>query len=158
MIICWLEELRQARLHLPQSFGSLFCLLIQGHHVFCLDMALKLRKRRRREEFTDEDVTPGQLLDEDTASEMHNILQRHFEDTFEPLADHHVLPAATTKIDANGSEFESESDWGGISEGQSDSAEVINYAKTSLLKAEVPKEEIKTFMVSADTFHICPTF
>ena len=117
-------------------------------------MALKLEKRKRRKELIDEDVTPGQLLDKDTASEMHNILRRHFEAAFEPLADDHALPAAATSIDADGSEVESGSDWDGISEGQSDSAEVINHAKSSLSKAEVPKEELKTFMVSANSIHV----
>lgn len=114
-------------------------------------MALKLGKRKRREELTDEDVTPGQLLDKNTASEMHNILRQHFEAAFEPLAEHHALPAAATSIDADSSELESGSDWDGISEGQSDSAEIINHAKSSLSKAEVPKEELKTFMVSANS-------
>ena len=121
-------------------------------------MALKLGKRKRREELIDDDDTPRQLYDKDTASDMHNVLRRHFEAAFEPLADHHALAAATSKIDEDGSEVESESDWGGISEGQSDSAEVVNHAKTSLLKAEVPKEELKTFMVSANSIHVRPTF
>ena len=113
-------------------------------------MALKLGKRKCREELIDEDVTPRQLLNKDNASETHNILRRHFEAAFEPLADHQPLPAATTNIDPEGPEAESESDWDGISEGQSDSAEIINHAKSSLLKADVPKEEFKTFMVSAN--------
>ncbi len=117
-------------------------------------MALKLEKRKRREELINEDVTPEQLLDKDTASEMHNILRRHFEAAFEPLADHHALPAAATSIDADGSEVESGSDWDGISEGQTDSAEIIIHAKSSLSKAEVPKEEHKTFMVSANSIHV----
>lgn len=117
-------------------------------------MALKLEKRKRREELIDEDVTPGQLLDKDTASEMHNILRRHFEAAFEPLAEHNALPAAASSIDADGSEIESGSDWDGISEGQSDSAEIINHAKSSLSKAEIPKEELKTFMVSANSIHV----
>ena len=116
-------------------------------------MGLKLEKRKRREELTDEDVAPGQLLDKDTASEMHNVLRRYFEAAFEPLAEHHALPAATTSIDADSSEVESGSDWDGISEGQSDSAEIIDHAKSSLSKAEVPKEELKTFMVSANSIH-----
>ena len=116
-------------------------------------MAPKLGKSKRREELVDEDVTPGQLLDKDTASEMHNILRRHFEAAFEPLADHHTPPAAATSVDAESSEVESGTDWGGISEGQSDSAEVINHATSSLSKAEVSKEELKTFMVSADSIH-----
>lgn len=114
------------------------------------DMALKLGKRKRREELIDEDIKPGQILKKDNASEMHNILRRHFEAAFEPLADHQPLPAATTNIDPEGSEAKSESDWDGISEGQSDSAEIINHANSSLLKADVPKEELKTFMVSAN--------
>ena len=121
-------------------------------------MALRLGKRRRREEFIDGDVTPGQLLDEDTAGEMHNILQRHFEAAFEPLADYRTLPAATTEFDVDGSDVESGSDWDGLSEGHSDSAEIINHAKSSLLKAEVPKEELKTFMVSVNSIHVRPTF
>ena len=132
----------------------LFSSCLGSLHILCLDMAHKLEKRKRREEVVDEDVTSGQLLDEDTASEMHNILRRHFEAAFEPLADHHVLPAAATNIDADGSEVESGSDWDGISEGQSDSAEVIIHAKASLSKAEVPKEELKTFMVSANSIHV----
>ena len=78
---------------------------------------------------------------------MHNVLRRHFEAAFEPLPEQ---PAAATSIDADSSEVESGSDWDGISEGQSDSAEVIDHAKSSLSKAEVPKEELKTFMVSAN--------
>lgn len=119
-------------------------------------MALKLGKRKRREELIDEDVTPGQLLDKNTASEMHNVLRRHFEAAFEPLADHYTLPAAATSIDADSSEAESGSDWDGISEGQSDSAEVIDHAKSSLSKAEVSKEELKTFMVSGNSIHSRP--
>ena len=121
-------------------------------------MALKLGKRKRREELLDEDVTPGRLLNKDNASDFHNILRRHFEAAFEPLPDHQALPAATTKFDPEGSEAGSESDWDGISEGQSDSAEIINHAKSGLLKAEVPKEELKTFMVSANEVHVRPTF
>lgn len=117
-------------------------------------MALKLEKRKRREELVEEDVTPKQLLDEDTTSEMHSFLRRHFEAAFEPLADHHILPAATTEIDADGSEIESGSDWDGISEGQSDRAEIIDHAKSSSLNAEVLKEELKTFMVSAYGTHV----
>ena len=110
-------------------------------------MAPRLEKRKRREELIDEDVTPGHLLDKDTASEMHNVLRRHFEAAFEPLPEQ---PAAATSIDADSSEVESGSDWDGISEGQSDSAEIIDHAKSSLSKAEVPKEELNTFMVSAN--------
>ena len=124
--------------------------------IFFSDMALRLGKRKRREELIDENVTPGQLLNKDNASEMHNILRRHFEAAFEPLADHQPLPAATTKIDPEGSEAESESDWEGISEGQIDSAEIINHAKSSLSKADIPKEEIKTFMVSANKIPCSP--
>ena len=116
-------------------------------------MALKLGKRKRREELIDEDVTPGQLLDKDTAGEMHNVLRRHFEAAFEPLAEHHALPAAATIIDSDSSEVESGSDWDGISEGQSDNAEIIDHAKSGLSKAEISKEEVKTFMVSAISIH-----
>ena len=120
-------------------------------------MALRSGKRKRREELRDDDDTPRQLYDKDTASDMHSILQRHFEAAFEPLADHHAFATATSKIDGDGSEVESESGWSGITEGQSDSAEIIDHAKNSLLKAEVPKE-LKTFMVSANVIHIRPTF
>ena len=125
--------------------------------ILCSDMALKLGKRKRREELKDEDVTPGRLLNKDNASDLHNILRRHFEAAFEPLAGHQTLPAATTKIDPEGLEAESESDWDGISEGQSDSAEIINHAKSGLSKAEVPKAELKTFMVSANETHVRAT-
>ena len=121
-------------------------------------MALNLGKRRRREELIDEDATPGRLLNKEKASDFHDILRRHFEAAFEPLPDNQALPAATPKFDPEGSEAESESDWDGISEGQSDSAEIINHVKSGLLKAEVPKEELKTFMVSAHDTHVRPTF
>ncbi len=118
-------------------------------------MALKLGKRKRCRELIDEDVTPEQQVNRDTVSGMHNIFRQHFEAAFEPLADHHALPAAATKTDADGSEIGSGSDWDGISEGQSDSAEIINHAKSSVSKAEVRKEELKTFMVSANSIHVC---
>ena len=137
----------------PIAINPIFILSPGPSNISGLDMALKLGKRKRREEFIDEDVMPGQLLDKNTANKMHIVLRRHFEAAFEPLADHHTLPAAATGVDADSSEVESGSDWDGISDGQSDIAEVIDHAKSSLSKAEVPIEELKTFMVSVNSIH-----
>jgi hypothetical protein len=74
------------------------------------------------------------------------IFRRHFEAQFAPLP---VVQKETKAVeDVPEEESEEESEWGGISEPEEDSVEVIEHSDAQSRMAAMSKEELKAFMVS----------
>lgn len=121
-------------------------------------MASILGKRKRRDELPDLDSNPGQHVHEDSSSELQNLFRQHFEAAFEPLEDLKPLRANPENIVTASPDSDLESDWEGLSEEETEGAEIVHYTNSHTSKADVPKEEFKTFMVGASRIHICQCF
>lgn len=111
-------------------------------------MAPTLGKRKRRDELADENDNPGESAKDQSTNELQNLLRQHFEAAFEPLEEFQPETHIADITQADTSESEAISDWSGFSEDDGDGAEVIYHSNSRTSKADVPREELKTFMVS----------
>lgn len=84
-------------------------------------------------------------------ADLQEIFKRHFEAQFQPLPDQQPLVASKQPTEADLVSDEENSDWDGIStDGEALSIEVVEYtAPTKAERAELPKEELKGFMVKS---------
>ncbi|KAK3169271.1 hypothetical protein OEA41_008654 [Lepraria neglecta] len=121
-------------------------------------MASTLGKRKRRDELPDLDSNPGQRVHEDSSSELQNLFRQHFEAAFEPLEDLKPLRANPENIVTASPDSDLESDWEGLSEEETERAEIVHYSNSHKSKADISKEEFKTFMVRATGIQICQFF
>ena len=85
----------------------------------------------------------------DKDGDVQALFRQHFESRFRPLKG---LPSSRLKCpeaDEETPESQSESDWEGVSdEGYGKPVEVVEHSiSTGVKRAEVPREELKTFMV-----------
>ena len=121
-------------------------------------MASTLGKRKRRDELPDLDSNPGQSVHEDASSELQNLFRQHFEAAFEPLEDLKPLRANPEKNLTASPDSDLESDWEGFSEEEPERVEIVHHSNSHTSKADVSKEEFKTFMVRSTGTQICQFF
>jgi hypothetical protein len=112
-------------------------------------MATLLGKRKRQIR----DTKPTEEIDGDESSssselDAQEVFRRHFEAQFEPL------PVVQKIVEAEDSDDEvsgPESEWGGISEVEDTSIEVIEHTDAESRMAAMSKEELKLFMVCSNS-------
>ncbi|KAI6715992.1 hypothetical protein PZA11_002374 [Diplocarpon coronariae] len=108
-------------------------------------MSALLRKRKRRD--VEETKTQRVASEEPGVEELNaqEIFRRHFEAQFKPLP---VIQQAAIidRVSQDGSE--EESDWGGISDGETNDVQVIEHTDAQTRMAAMSKEELKSFMSS----------
>lgn len=112
------------------------------------NMAPALGKRKRRDQISDTETNRKSAADDSSAS-LQALFRQHFESTFEPLPCTFARPPLVHNIDDKSSDEELESDWDGFSELDEEHAETVHYATSAPSKADVSKDEFKTFMVRA---------
>ena len=114
-----------------------------------------LGKRKCRDLIAKPDSTNAADHSTSTDADLQALFRQHFEAKFKPLPQAFQKASQqpqTTLIDSE--EPSNESDWSGLSDGGNDnSVEVIEHTNsTGAKRIEVPRNEIKTFMVPSD----CP--
>ena len=117
-------------------------------------MTPTLGKRKRRDQITDFESSPESGVDEESAN-LQALFQQHFESTFEPLPGSFARPPLLPNLHTETSDEEPETEWDGFSEHGEEYAETVHYATTVPSKADVSKDEFRTFMVRVQTlvFH-----
>ena len=107
-----------------------------------------LGKRKRRNQILASDSDAESRPDQGASQRLQDLLQQHFEAKFKPLegSDHHVHKQQHVR--AQPPEDDAQSDWTGISEGDGkEPAQVVHYDTAENSSIDVPKEELKIFMV-----------
>ena len=113
-------------------------------------MAPALGKRKRRDQIPNVETNHGSSVDDNSAN-LQALFRQHFESTFEPLPGSSASPPLVQSIDTQLCDEELESDWDGFSEQDEDHAETVHHATSAPSKADVSKDEFRTFMVGAQT-------
>ncbi|KAL2038463.1 hypothetical protein N7G274_008802 [Stereocaulon virgatum] len=111
-------------------------------------MAPTLGKRKRRYELADENNSSGESARDQSTNELQTLLRQHFEAAFEPLEEFQPKTHTAEITQADTSDSEAGSDWSGFSEDEKDGVEIIDHSSSHTLKADVSKEELKTFMTN----------
>lgn len=111
-------------------------------------MAPVLGKRKRREHSADVDANNVSSADDHYAN-LQALFQQHFESTFEPLPGSLTGPSLVHKTETEPSDGELGSDWNGFSDHGEEYAETVHCDSSAPSKADISKEEFKTFMVRA---------
>ncbi len=107
-----------------------------------------LGKRKRRERVLSSDPDVGSGVDQVASQHLQALLQQHFEARFEPLEGSQHKIHKRQDIRAQSLEDDTESDWTGLSEAEADApAQVVHYQMSQSSRVDVPKEELKMFMV-----------
>lgn len=78
------------------------------------------------------------------------LFKKHFEAKFEPLAKDDQGPPAQALLadEATNEGSESDSNWSGISDEDAPQAELIHHTTFYSTRTDVPRDEIKSFMVN----------
>ena len=115
-------------------------------------MASALGKRKRRDQISDIDVDHKPTPDDNHAN-LQAFFRQHFESTFEPLPGSETPPSLVHSIEhsieTKQSDGELESDWNGFSDHDEECAETVLGTSSALSKADISKDEFRTFMVGA---------
>lgn len=110
-------------------------------------MALILGKRKRRDEIRSLHSDKYLQLDSEVSQRLQELLQGHFEATFTPLEGISQPLQKDQNIGSNSTE-DAESEWEGLSDADEvGQPQVVHHGASRSSKAEVSKEERKTFMV-----------
>lgn len=109
-------------------------------------MTPTLGKRKRRDQLTDLESSPESTVEDESAN-LQAFFQQHFESTFEPLPGSFARPPLIPNCHTKTSDEEPETEWDGFSEHGEEYAETIQYATSAPSKADVSKDEFRTFMV-----------
>ena len=112
------------------------------------NMAPVLGKRKRRDHFTGVDVD-HESTGKDDYVKSQALFRQHFESTFEPLPGSLACSPLVHNIDTKPSDEELEPDWDGFSDHGEEYAETVHRATIGPSKADISKDEYKTFMVKA---------
>lgn len=111
-------------------------------------MAPALGKRKRRDQIADLETSCEPTAVGDSTN-MQALFRQHFESHFEPLPSSFAHPPLVHDLDTKTSDEELESDWDGFSEHGEEHTETVHYPTAAPSKADVSKDEFKTFMVRA---------
>lgn len=108
-------------------------------------MSTRLGKRKRH---ATKDIGPSREQSEESLGEeldAQEIFRRHFEAQFKPLPK---VQNATVVEESSDQVPETESDWGGLSDGEEDGVQVVEHEDAQARMAAMSKEELKIFMVN----------
>ena len=111
-------------------------------------MAPALGKRKRRGYPTGGDENQESTANDDYAKSQ-ALFRQHFESTFEPLPGSLACSPLAHNIDTTPSDEELESSWDGFSDHDAEYAETVHRATIGPSRADISKDEYKTFMVKA---------
>lgn len=126
-------------------------------HLKCRNMAPTLGKRKRRDQTDDLGNISGLVRDDTNTNQLQALFRQHFESTFEPLE----ALASQSRKPKNHETAEclagSNSDWDGFSVSEDDEdaspALVVQCSTHRSSRADIPKEEVKAFMVGVLQVH-----
>lgn len=117
-----------------------------------------LGKRKRRDQVLSTGADADPRTDAEASQHLRALLQRHFETKFAPLDASHQAVYKRQDVSVQSSNDETESDWTGISEEENEEpAQIVRYQSLQCSRIDVPKEELKMFMVWAPEKSISPT-
>lgn len=128
-------------------------------HLKSRNMPSTLGKRKRRDQ-TDGHEGDSGLATSTNTNHLQALFRQHFESNFEPLEGLAPQPKQFEDNQKARSFSLSESDWDGLSEDEEAEedgrfAEVVHYSTRPSSRADVPKEELKTFMVRVSQITDC---
>lgn len=107
-------------------------------------------KRKRRGQADEHGDVSGLATEGTNTARLQNLLRQHFESTFEPIAGLD-LHSDKSKIKETDEVIAPEPDWAGFSESEDDGERqptlVVQCSTPQSLRADFPKDEMKTFMV-----------
>ena len=106
---------------------------------------MALGKRKSRDQLPFPDRAANVKIDE-TDTRLQALFQKHFEAQFEPLPHDHAVREKTLSVSPS-TDNSSVSDWEGLSDEEEDGPEIIDYDPATPFNAELPSQEIKSFMV-----------
>ena len=106
-----------------------------------------LGKRKRRDRL--EGACQVNSRDKSPNKELLALFQQHFEATFEPLKG--ISSSLQAEKSVEHSTEEDVSDWEGISDYDADDhiVEIVEHTSLDVAKVDVPKQELKMFMVGS---------
>ena len=115
-------------------------------------MASALGKRKRRDQIPDVEID-CQPTPDDNHSNLQAFFRQHFEATFEPLPGSVTPPSLVHSIEHSiepkQSDGDLESDWNGFSDHDEECAETVLCTSSTPSKADISRDEFRTFMVGA---------
>ena len=118
-------------------------------------MAVILGKRKRRTQI--EELDPQVVADTnaDTGEERQELFRKHFEAKFAPLPRLLRQNIERQTTETHTLKDEEVSDWEGLSDGDDDTnvQVVVHNISIGTTRADVPKDELKTFMVIHTAMH-----
>lgn len=103
--------------------------------------------KRKRRDLVDQGLNLAPSQEYVDSKHVQVLFKQHFESKFEPLPIAHTKFIQATDTGEAEVTDESISDWGGISDDE-DRAEIVQHTISKSCKADVPTEEVKSFMVS----------
>lgn len=109
-----------------------------------------LGKRKRRDQVLSADSDADPRIDTEASQHLQALLQQHFEAKFKPLEGSNEVELVRKQQDvrAQSPNYGTESDWTGILEGEvQEPAQVVHLHLSQSSRVDVPKEELKMFMV-----------
>ena len=129
-----------SRNNILPAHGTSFDLNVSMHH----SMAPLLGKRKRREETEKDRIA---VIQDEDVNDWNALLRQHFEAKFEPLEGVSPSLGKVKHNEDSTSESPFDSDWDGCSEEDDGPIEVVHHSIPPRSKAEIPKEELVSFMV-----------
>ena len=123
------------------------------HNARSLSMAPTTGKRKRGEALADPSHDSESPLGECSSIKAQALFQQHYEARFLPLEDFGPQQNTANDIgpDTVSDDIESGSEWEGFSEGDEPRADVVQYTTSALSRVDIPKDELKTFMVRLES-------
>ena len=107
-------------------------------------MTVVLGKRKHRDRL--EDACAATFGDGSPSKNLQALFQQHFEAKFEPLAG--LARSRQAEKSVEHPTEEDESDWEGISNHDDNhSVEIVEHTSLDVARVDVPKQELKMFMV-----------
>lgn len=111
-------------------------------------MVPTLGKRKRRDQLADTNDN-GDISTGGVTHDSSSLFRQYFEANFEPLEELKSSSARIEVAEPDDMDTAHSSEWDGLSEGDNQRLEIVYHSRHSPAKTEVPKEELKTFMVGA---------
>ncbi|KAK4697204.1 hypothetical protein P7C71_g830, partial [Lecanoromycetidae sp. Uapishka_2] len=107
-----------------------------------------LGKRKRRSQLAQDGLVAVPPANAENTAKLQALFRQHFEGTFEPL-DAVQSPQTHANVDEREAVSDDvESDWEGISNEGDEATLTIHYPTSGTPKADVPRDEMKTFMTN----------
>ena len=106
-----------------------------------------LGKRKRRSQLIQDEECSNSSVADAEHQQLQVILRKNFEANFEPLPITENATALCIQHEEQAVDEGEEMTWEGISNTEKEPANIVQHIKSSAGYKEVPKEELKSFMV-----------